>query len=47
LEDAPETINEDCYEAGWIFTLTPSDDTELDALLTADQYQTSTTASEA
>lgn len=47
LEDAPETINEDCYEAGWIFTLTPSDDTELDALLTADQYQASTTASEA
>jgi glycine cleavage system H protein len=39
LEDAPETINENCYTGGWIFTLTPGDTSELDALLTADQYQ--------
>jgi glycine cleavage system H protein len=46
LEDAPESINEACYSDGWIFTLTPGDDTELDALLNADQYLASTTATD-
>ncbi|MEX0622817.1 glycine cleavage system protein GcvH [Saccharospirillum sp.] len=47
LEDAPETINEACYTDGWIFTLTPAADTELDALLTADQYQANITSTDA
>jgi glycine cleavage system H protein len=46
LEDAPETINEGCYTDGWIFTLTPGDTSELDALLTADQYQASISATD-
>jgi len=38
LRDKPETINEDAYEAGWIFKLKLDDKSELDALLTADEY---------
>ena len=37
LEDAPELINEDPY-ANWIVEIDPSDDSELDALLDAEQY---------
>ena len=39
LEDAPETINADPYGDGWFYKLKPSDATELESLLTADQYQ--------
>lgn len=39
LEDAPETINADPYGDGWFYKLKPSDASELDSLLTADQYQ--------
>jgi len=38
LRDKPETINEDAYEAGWIFKMKLDDKSELDALLTADEY---------
>jgi glycine cleavage system H protein len=38
LADAPETINEDAYQEGWIFKLRMSDPAELDALLDADSY---------
>lgn len=38
LNDKPETINEDPYEGGWIFKVKLSDKSELDGLLTADEY---------
>ncbi|GGX71813.1 glycine cleavage system protein GcvH [Saccharospirillum salsuginis] len=39
LEDAPETVNEDAYGNGWLIKLKVDDVSELDALLTADGYQ--------
>ena len=39
LEDDPETVNSDPYSEGWFFKLQPSDLTELDALLSAGDYQ--------
>ncbi len=39
LEDDPETVNSDPYGAGWFYKLQPSDPGELDALLSADDYQ--------
>ncbi|MFV8819103.1 glycine cleavage system protein GcvH [Haliea sp. E17] len=38
LEDEPETVNADPYNDGWFFKLQPSDTTELDELLSADEY---------
>ena len=35
LEDAPETINEDPYEEGWMIQVEPSNLKDLDDLLTA------------
>lgn len=37
LEDAPELINEDPY-TNWIVEVKANDDSELDALMDADQY---------
>lgn len=37
LEDSPELINEDPY-ANWIVEVAPADESELDALLSAEQY---------
>jgi glycine cleavage system H protein len=39
LADAPETINEDPYEEGWMVVVEPSDPAELDALMDAKAYQ--------
>ncbi len=39
LEDEPETVNSDPYNDGWFFRLQPSDVSELDALLSAEDYQ--------
>ncbi|MEJ2531216.1 MAG: glycine cleavage system protein GcvH [Halioglobus sp.] len=39
LEDEPETVNADPYSDGWFFRLQPSDSSELEALLSADDYQ--------
>jgi glycine cleavage system H protein len=39
LEDDPETVNSDPYGEGWFYKLQPSDVSELDALLSADDYQ--------
>lgn len=39
LEDEPETVNADPYNDGWFFKLQPSDISELEALLSADDYQ--------
>jgi glycine cleavage system H protein len=38
LEDAPETVNSDPYNDGWFYKLKPSDPTELDSLLSAEDY---------
>jgi glycine cleavage system H protein len=39
LEDEPETVNSDPYNDGWFYKLQPNDSTELDALLSAADYQ--------
>jgi glycine cleavage system H protein len=39
LKDAPETVNEDPYEEGWMVVIEPSDLGELDALMDAKGYQ--------
>jgi len=39
LADSPETINNDAYGAGWMFTLMPSAAGEFDALLDAKTYE--------
>lgn len=38
LESSPEIINKDPYDKGWIIKVKMEDVSELDALLTADQY---------
>ena len=39
LSDAPETINEDPYEEGWMIVIEPSDPKELDALMDVKAYR--------
>ena len=39
LEDEPETVNGDPYNDGWFFKLQPADTSELDALLSGEDYQ--------
>lgn len=38
LEDSPETVNEDCYGAGWLVTIATSNSAEFEALMDADAY---------
>ena len=38
LDDAPETINEDPYENGWMIRITMTNPDDLASLLDADQY---------
>lgn len=38
LADAPETINGDAWNAGWLFVIEADDMAQLDALLSAEQY---------
>ncbi len=38
LADSPETINNDPYGDGWLFTVKPSDEGELDELMDAEAY---------
>lgn len=38
LEDTPELINQDAFDAGWILKLKPSDPVELDTLMSAVDY---------
>ena len=40
LEDAPETINDDPYGAGWIIKVQCSDLTQIEGLLDANAYST-------
>ena len=39
LVDQPEIINDECYGAGWIIKIKPSDPNEIDKLLDADGYR--------
>ncbi len=40
LEDAPETINEDCYDKGWMFKIKPSNlEADLAAMLDGNAYK--------
>jgi glycine cleavage system H protein len=39
LEDNPETVNEDPYNDGWFYKLQPADVSELEDLLSADDYK--------
>ncbi|MCZ4060290.1 glycine cleavage system protein GcvH [Pantoea sp. LMR881] len=41
LADAPETVNSDPYQDGWLFQIKASDESELDSLLDADGYKAS------
>ena len=38
LEDAPDLVNTDPFEAGWIIKIKINDASELDDLMTAEQY---------
>jgi glycine cleavage system H protein len=39
LTDAPETINEDPYEEGWMIVVEPSDTKEVETLMDATAYK--------
>lgn len=39
LNDSPELINEDCYGDGWLVKIAPSNQGELETLLTAAEYK--------
>lgn len=39
LDDAPETINADAFDKGWIIRIKPSDTSELDDLMDAEGYR--------
>ena len=39
LESAPEVVNEDPYEKGWMIKIKISDQSEVDDLLSADAYK--------
>ena len=38
--DSPEIVNQDPYREGWLLKVKPSNVSELDSLLSADQYDT-------
>lgn len=39
LTENPETLNEDCYEEGWLIKVRLNNPKELEGLLTHEQYQ--------
>jgi len=39
LSDEPERVNNDCYSAGWMVKIQPTDPSQLDALLDAAAYE--------
>ena len=39
LGDSPEYVNEDCYDEGWMLVVEMSDPAELDALMSAKEYE--------
>jgi len=38
LADEPELVNNDPYGSGWLFTIAPTDGTEIDALMDDEAY---------
>ena len=38
LADSPETVNSDPYGDGWLFTVKPADENEINELMDADAY---------
>ena len=40
LESAPEKINQDCYNTGWICTIEITDKSTIDNLMNSEQYET-------
>ena len=39
LADTPEMVNESAYEAGWMIKVEISDKSQIDALMSADEYE--------
>ncbi|MEK9604355.1 MAG: glycine cleavage system protein GcvH [Flavobacteriaceae bacterium] len=39
LEETPEAVNEDPYDSGWMIKIKMDDPSQLDKLLSSDQYQ--------
>ena len=39
LDTAPEQVNADPYGAGWMIEIVPADPSEMDGLMTADDYR--------
>lgn len=39
LVDRPELVNEDPYGAGWMLKVHPHDESEMEALMTAEEYE--------
>jgi len=39
LEDSPEFVNESPYENAWMVVIEPTDVSEIDSLMTAEQYE--------
>jgi glycine cleavage system H protein len=39
LDDNPATVNESPFDAGWLMKVKPSDESELDSLMSADDYE--------
>jgi glycine cleavage system H protein len=39
LGDSPETINSDAYGAGWMIKVSLADSSQVDALLSSDEYE--------
>lgn len=39
LEDSPELVNEEPYDGGWLFKIRPHDESELEELMSPEDYQ--------
>lgn len=39
LDSSPELVNEEPYDAGWLVKIRPNDPSELDDLMSAEEYQ--------
>ena len=42
LVDQPQSVNDDPYDAGWMIKIRPADSTQVEQLLTAEQYSEQT-----
>lgn len=39
IEDSPELVNEEPYDGGWLFKIRPHDESELEDLMSPEDYQ--------